>query len=84
MYEKELYDESLAKFPRLGSRIKTAKGEGTIEKVNFFNEYVIVKHEDAEEEKLTLRELKKLEKKKKGSFKSQKNVPEQAPTSKEE
>jgi cell fate regulator YaaT (PSP1 superfamily) len=63
LYEKELYNESLAKFPRLGSRLKTKKGEGTVEKVNFFNEYLIVKYEDGEEEKLTLKELRKLQKK---------------------
>ncbi|MGB2698440.1 MAG: regulatory iron-sulfur-containing complex subunit RicT [Candidatus Zixiibacteriota bacterium] len=78
-YEKQLYDESLAKFPRLGSRIKAGKREGSVEKVNFFNEYVIVKYEDGEEEKLTLRELKKLQKKKKITFQSQKKVQEQAP-----
>jgi cell fate regulator YaaT (PSP1 superfamily) len=67
LYEKDLYQESLAQFPRLGSRLKTSKGEGTVEKVNFFNEYVIVKHEDGEEEKLTLRELKKMERKQESS-----------------
>jgi len=67
LYEKQLYQESLAKFPKLGFKLKTGKGEGTVEKVNFFNEYVIVKHEDGEQEKLSLRELKKMQKKKAGS-----------------
>lgn len=62
LYEKQLYHESLAKFPRLGSKLKTGKGEGTVQKVNFFNEYVIVKHEDGDEEKLSLKELKKIQK----------------------
>ena len=75
---------SLSKFPRLGSRLKTGKGEGTVEKVNFFNEYVIIKYENGEEEKLTLRELRKLQKKKKISFQPQKNMQEQTPNSKEE
>jgi cell fate regulator YaaT (PSP1 superfamily) len=62
LYEKQLYHESLAEFPRLGSKLKTGKGEGTVQKVNFFNEYVIVKHEDGDEEKLSLKELKKMQK----------------------
>lgn len=74
LYEKKLYRESLARFPRLGSRLKTDKGEGTVEKVNFFNEYVIVKYEDGEEEKLTLKELKKLQKKQKSSFQRQNRI----------
>ena len=84
LYEKELYDESMSKFPRLGSTLKTGKGEGTVEKVNFFNEYVIIKYEDGEEEKLTLRELRKLQKKKKISFQTQKSMQEQTPDLKEE
>ena len=55
-----------------------------MEKVNFFNEYVIIKYENGEEEKLTLRELRKLQKKKKISFQPQKNMQEQTPNSKEE
>jgi len=74
LYEKDLYQESLAKFPRLGSRLKTTKGEGTVEKVNFFNEYVIVKHEDGGEEKLSLKELKKLQRKRESSFQAQKGT----------
>lgn len=74
LYEKNLYQESLAQFPRLGSRLKTSKGEGTVQKVNFFNEYVIVKHEDGEEEKLTLKELKKMHRKKQSSFQPQKKT----------
>lgn len=71
LYEKELYQESLAKFPKLGSRLKTKKGEGIVEKVNFFNEYVIIKHEDGEDEKLSLRELKKMQRRKQKSSQPQ-------------
>lgn len=73
LYEKNLYHESLAEFPRLGSSLTTSKGEGTVQKVNFFNEYVIVKHEDGDEEKLTLKELKKMQRKQKGSLRPQAN-----------
>ena len=67
LYEKNLYQENLAKFPKLGSKFATSKGEGTVEKVNFFNEYIIIKHEDGEEERLTLRQLRRMEKKPKTS-----------------
>jgi len=67
LYEKDLYQENLAKFPRLGTKFTTSKGEGTVEKVNFFNEYIILKHEDGEEERLNLRQLRRLEKKPKTS-----------------
>ncbi len=67
LYEKDLYHENLSKFPKLGSRFATSKGEGTVEKVNFFNEYIIIKHEDGEEERLTLRQLRRIEKKPKTS-----------------
>jgi len=74
LYEKDLYQESLARFPRLGSKLKTKKGEGTVEKVNFFNEYVIIKYEDGEDEKLSLKDLKKMQRKKQRPSQPQSSV----------
>lgn len=71
LYEKQLYHESLSQFPKLGSKLTTTKGEGTVEKVNFFNEYIILKHEDGEEEKLTLRELKRMQRKRQAASEPQ-------------
>jgi cell fate regulator YaaT (PSP1 superfamily) len=59
LYEKDFYEKNLQLYPRIGSRYKTEKGEGTVEKVNLFKEYIVVRYEEGEEEKITLAEIKK-------------------------
>jgi hypothetical protein len=39
-----------------------------VDRINIFKEYVVVKHETGEEEKLSLSEIKKREKKQSGIF----------------
>lgn len=68
LYEKELYQKSLPQYPKIGSKFKTEKGEGVVEKINIFKEYVVVKHETGEEERVSLAEIKKKEKKESGIF----------------
>jgi len=63
-YEKEFYEKSLPFYPKPGDRLQTEKGEGVVEKINIFREYIVVKYETGEEEKITLAELKKKERKK--------------------
>ena len=63
-YEKEFYEKSLPLYPKLGDKLQTEKGEGVVEKINIFREYIVVKHETGEEEKITLAELRKKERKK--------------------
>jgi len=63
LYEKEFYEKILPSYPKLGSKFTTEKGEGTVEKINIFKEYIIIKYEDGEEEKITLVDLKKKSKK---------------------
>ena len=63
-YEKKLYEKSLPLYPKLGERFTTEKGEGVVEKVNIFKEYVVVKYETGEEEKITLIQLRKREREK--------------------
>lgn len=58
-YEKELYEKSLPLYPKVGERFQTEKGEGVVEKINIFKEYIVVKHETGEEEKITLTQLRK-------------------------
>jgi len=60
-YEKKLYEESLPLYPKLGEKLTTEKGEGVVEKLNIFKEYVVVKHETGEGEKITLTQLRKKE-----------------------
>lgn len=63
-YEKKLYEKSLPLYPKLGQRFTTEKGEGVVEKLNIFKEYVVVKHETGEGEKITLTQLRKKEREK--------------------
>jgi cell fate regulator YaaT (PSP1 superfamily) len=66
LHEKELYQESLSHYPKVGSKFKTEKGEGVVDKINIFKEYIVVKHEAGEEEKISLAEIKKKQKKESG------------------
>jgi cell fate regulator YaaT (PSP1 superfamily) len=66
LYEKELYHKSLSLYPKIGSKFKTEKGEGVVDKINIFKEYIVVKHETGEEEKISLTEIKRREKKQSG------------------
>jgi cell fate regulator YaaT (PSP1 superfamily) len=66
LYEKEFYQKSLSLYPKVGAKFKTEKGEGVVDKINIFKEYIVVKHETGEEEKISLAEIKKGEKKQSG------------------
>lgn len=66
LYEKGLYQESLPHYPKIGSKFKTEKGEGVVDKINIFKEHIVVRHETGEEEKISLAEIKKREKKQSG------------------
>ncbi len=66
LYEKEFYQKSLPNYPKIGSKFKTEKGDGIVDKINIFKEYIVVKHETVEEEKITLAEIKRREKKQSG------------------
>lgn len=60
-YESEIYLERLKEFPPLESRITTARGVGTIEKIDVFNDAVFL-HFDKDDswERLTLNELNEI------------------------
>jgi len=59
LYEKCFYERTFPFYPKPGSKFLTEKGEGTVEKINIFKGYIVVKHEDGEEEKLTLSQIRK-------------------------
>ncbi|NMC44074.1 MAG: hypothetical protein GYA46_09170 [candidate division Zixibacteria bacterium] len=69
-YEKEHYREALANFPPQGEKYITEKGEGTIEMVNVFSNYMVVVHPDGESEKVTLTDIKKQERQNQSFFKN--------------
>jgi cell fate regulator YaaT (PSP1 superfamily) len=66
LYERELYQKSLPQYPKIGSKFKTEKGEGIVDKIRILKEQIVVKHETGEEEKISLAEIKKSEKKQAG------------------
>jgi cell fate regulator YaaT (PSP1 superfamily) len=63
-YEKKLYEKTLLLYPKLGERFTTEQGEGVVEKLNIFKEYMVLKYETGEEEKITLTQLRKKEREK--------------------
>jgi len=58
-YEREFYLEAIQKFPPLESEIKTKKGTAIVDKINVFNDEVILKYENEEYEKLPLDKINK-------------------------
>jgi cell fate regulator YaaT (PSP1 superfamily) len=63
-YEKDIYEKSLPIYPKVGEKFQTENGEGVVEKINIFKEYIVVKQESGEEEKITLTQMRKQERKK--------------------
>ena len=59
LYEKELYHKTLSLYPKVGSKYKTDKGEGVVDRINPFAEHIVVKHEDETEEKVSLLDMRK-------------------------
>jgi cell fate regulator YaaT (PSP1 superfamily) len=57
LYEKGFYSASLKRFPALDSLITTERGEGYIDKVDIFNDNVMVRFEGDEYEQYSLNEI---------------------------
>ncbi|RKY89750.1 hypothetical protein DRQ09_00870 [candidate division KSB1 bacterium] len=60
LYEKDLYEESLKKFPPMDSIIKTSKGAGKVEKIDIFKDIIYLRYENDEWDRITLEEAKEL------------------------
>jgi cell fate regulator YaaT (PSP1 superfamily) len=69
LYEKGFYSASLKRFPALDSEIQTERGIGYIEKVDIFNDNVMIRFEGDEYEQYSLTEINRFLKR------SQKNQP---------
>jgi cell fate regulator YaaT (PSP1 superfamily) len=69
-YEKEHYLEQLSRFPERGESYVTEKGEGVIEEINIFKQYMVVRHPNGEMEKVTLTDIRKKNRHKKSFFKN--------------
>jgi cell fate regulator YaaT (PSP1 superfamily) len=59
LHEKGFYSASLKKFPALDSPIDTDRGTGYVDKVDIFNEEVLLRFEGDEYEQYKLKEIKK-------------------------
>jgi len=57
LYEKQFYNDSIQKFPVVGTKIKTARGTGTLVKIDVFKEKGLIAYEDENNEWLNLNEL---------------------------
>jgi cell fate regulator YaaT (PSP1 superfamily) len=63
-YEKEFYSTELKKYPKIGTKVETAKGKGVITKIDIFKEEVTVQYEDEAEEQIHRSKIKLPEKRK--------------------
>ena len=59
LFERKLYEDELKRYPRIGSKLRTEKGTGVVEKVDIFSEKVTIAHADGVVEELALPELQK-------------------------
>jgi len=59
-YERDLYVETLKKFPPQGTKIKTAKGLGTLVKIDVINENVCLYYENGTEDVFSFDEFNRL------------------------
>ena len=65
LFEKEFYDAAMKDFPPLESKIQTAQGMASIDRVDIFNDKVYLRYKDDDIEEITLTAYVKLQKKQK-------------------
>ncbi|MFH2037752.1 MAG: regulatory iron-sulfur-containing complex subunit RicT [Candidatus Zixiibacteriota bacterium] len=68
-YEVDFYSEIRGSFPEVGSTYTTDDGPGIIDRINFFDDFFVVKLESGEEKTVTRREIDKKERMQKSGFK---------------
>jgi len=59
LHEKGFYSDSLKKFPPLDSAISTDRGIGYVDKVDIFNDEVLLRFESEEYEQYKLSDINK-------------------------
>ena len=60
LYEKEFYASCLKKFPALDTAIETDRGIGYVDRVDIFNDSILLRFEDDEYEQLSLTDVNAL------------------------
>jgi cell fate regulator YaaT (PSP1 superfamily) len=59
LFEKNFYTDSLKKFPALDSVIETDRGKGYVDKIDIFNDNVLLRFNDDDYEYFSLSEINK-------------------------
>jgi len=67
-YERRHYQETLRKFPGLGSKYVTESGEGIVDKLNIFTQEMTVRYQSGDEEVIRLKEVQRRKKRKTSFF----------------
>ncbi len=67
-YEMNHYQETLRKFPELGSKYKTGTGDGIVDKLNIFTQEMTVRYASGDEEVIRLKEVQRRKKRKSAFF----------------
>jgi cell fate regulator YaaT (PSP1 superfamily) len=60
MFEKQFYSESLKNFPPLDSPIETPRGRAYVDKIDIFNNLVMLRFNDDEFESYSIEEINTL------------------------
>jgi cell fate regulator YaaT (PSP1 superfamily) len=68
-YEADHYAQVREKYPEIGEQYTTAKGEGPVDRINVFEDYMVVKLETGEEIKIYGRDIKKQQRSRTSVFK---------------
>lgn len=68
-YETEFYSCVREKFPEVGNPYTTHLGEGTVERINVFEDYMVVRHESGEEVRVHGTDIRRCQRAKNSHFK---------------
>ena len=60
VYERDMYLEAIKNFPSVRTRVTTARGVGRVARIDVYQETLVLQHEDATEETITLMEVLQL------------------------
>ncbi|MCK5125798.1 MAG: hypothetical protein KAR42_06045 [candidate division Zixibacteria bacterium] len=74
-FEKEHYRTAVEKFPEQGQPYETEKGEGIVETINVFDNYMVVRHKGGDISKVTIKEVRLKERHKDSFFNNWRGKP---------
>jgi cell fate regulator YaaT (PSP1 superfamily) len=68
-YESEFYSEIRDQFPEIGTEFETGHGKGIVDRINFFEDYFVVRMEEGQEVKIAGNDIRKKDRLNKSQFK---------------